>query len=771
MTDWKNRITGSGTEDPEQLLANPHNFRYHPKHQQDALAGVLNEIGWIQDVIVNTTTGHIIDGHLRVQLAMSRSERVPVKYVELSENEERIALAAIDPISALATQDQGLLDDLIEGIHSVGDMAANAFLQSLLSDDGPDFGGGQQEEARQGLQQRFLVPPFSVLDAKQGYWKDRKNLWLQLGIQSELGRGNEGDKTERGLTYAVSSQPPGVYEFKNKVEAQRGRKLTWQEFVEEFPEEITLTGTSIFDPVLTEISYSWFCPPGGAILDPFAGGSVRGLVAGFLGYNYTGIDLRGEQIQANRQQAFKILGAQTPGKPAADLPPTRIQEHDGIRVLRDDDVCGGTKRRALERVLAASPETTFVYATPAYGFAQIALAAAARATGKQAHIFVAGRRKKPHARTEAAARAGAVVHEVDARYLIATQKAARDFAEETGAHYIEFGLDNQDFIDAIAAVALETGETPTEVWTVAGSGVLTRALQQAWPDAEFHAVAIGKDPQVGRAKLYEAPEKFEDPAKQPPPFESCNNYDAKAWRFIKEHASEGALFWNVAGDVGTFDIMRQAQGEPRWIEGDSREVRKHAPGEYDMVFSCPPYADLEVYSDDPKDLSTLEYHEFIAAYTHIIGESCKMLKDNRFAVFVVGEVRDPKGRYRGFVQDTIAAFQAAGLHYYNEAVLLTNIGSNAMRAGGMFSSSRKLAKGHQNALVFAKGEPSLGDIKGLSKAVADHFKVHRTVFQAYDNVMVFCKGDPKLATETIGEVKTVDLEALQLAAMDSELNL
>lgn len=134
MSDWDNRIVKSEMADPEELLANPFNFRKHPKHQREALDGVLNEIGWIQDVIVNTTTGHLIDGHLRVELAMSKQEQVPVKYVELSEQEEKIALASVDPISALAEQDQLMLDELIEDIGTVSDDSLTAFLDSLLTD-------------------------------------------------------------------------------------------------------------------------------------------------------------------------------------------------------------------------------------------------------------------------------------------------------------------------------------------------------------------------------------------------------------------------------------------------------------------------------------------------------------------------------------------------------------------------------------------------------------------------------------------------------------
>jgi hypothetical protein len=124
----------------------------------------------------------------------------------------------------------------------------------------------------------------------------------------------------------------------------------------------------------------------------------------------------------------------------------------------------------------------------------------------------------------------------------------------------------------------------------------------------------------------------------------------------------------------------------------------------DLVFSCPPYADLEVYSDDPQDLSTLPYSEFIAAYREIIAKSCALLKNDSFSCFVVGEVRDKKGNYYNFVGDTVTAFIDAGLNYYNEAILVTACGSLPIRAGKQFISGRKIGKTHQNILVFVKGD-------------------------------------------------------------------
>ena len=110
---WRNRIIGHGEEDPAQLLANPRNWRIHPKAQQEALVGVLKQVGWVQDVIVNQRTGYVLDGHARVALAIAASERVPVVYVDLSEEEERLILATIDPLSAMAGTDKDLLGELV----------------------------------------------------------------------------------------------------------------------------------------------------------------------------------------------------------------------------------------------------------------------------------------------------------------------------------------------------------------------------------------------------------------------------------------------------------------------------------------------------------------------------------------------------------------------------------------------------------------------------------------------------------------------------------
>jgi hypothetical protein len=220
-----------------------------------------------------------------------------------------------------------------------------------------------------------------------------------------------------------------------------------------------------------------------------------------------------------------------------------MSDVDRLLVVRDDLLPGGTKRRALAVLLHGANE--FVYASPAQGYAQVALAYAARDLGVRATIFTA-RRHKLHNLTLEAHATGAKVVLVKTGYFSNVRAKARAYCDETGALLLPFGLDTPAFVSALADVARRLPVQPTEVWSVAGSGTLSRALQQAWPTADVYAVRIGRLPQAGRATIYMAPEAFEQDAKSPPPFPSCSNYDAKAWQFIRQYARTGALFWNVA---------------------------------------------------------------------------------------------------------------------------------------------------------------------------------------------------------------------------------
>lgn len=291
------------------------------------------------------------------------------------------------------------------------------------------FGDSMKPKSSGPVADRFVIPPFTVLDGRSGEWQERKRAWISMGINGKDGR----DAELFGFSESLLKMQGGYFH-------QDGTKRDTAD-------------TSVFDPVLCELAYRWFSPENGQIVDPFAGGSVRGIVAGALGRNYWGCDLRQEQIDANELQAKSI------------------------------------------------------------------------------------------------------------------------------------------------------------------------------------------DPVI----------------------------------------------------------------TPKWVCGDSMETLPDAPLA-DMVFSCPPYGDLEVYSNNPNDLSNMEWHTFVAAYKRIILRSVERMKQDSFACFVVGDFRDKKGHYRNFVSTTIEAFEECGARLYNEAILATSVGSAAMRVTKQFQSGRKMAKTHQNVLVFIKGD-------------------------------------------------------------------
>lgn len=152
---------------------------------------------------------------------------------------------------------------------------------------------------------------------------------------------------------------------------------------------------------------------------------------------------------------------------------------------------------------------------------------------------------------------------------------------------------------------------------------------------------------------------------------------------------------------------RTAEIDAHYICDDGQNVASHfAPKSQDLLFSCPPYFDLEVYSDDPRDASNQKsYEEFLNILRNAFTSAVGCLNDNRFAVIVVGDVRDKKyGGYYDFPGDVTRIFKDAGLFLLNELILVDPIGTAAIRAAGQMKG-RKVPKTHQNVLVFYKGDP------------------------------------------------------------------
>lgn len=415
------------------------------------------------------------------------------------------------------------------------------------------------------------------------------------------------------------------------------------------------TGTSIFDPVLCELAYRWFCPPGGKILDPFAGGSVRGIVAAKLGRHYTGVDLRAEQIAANERQAVAIGARPAPATVDVKISAAMARlEFNGcdpeyIRTTCHASCCDSS----------TSPTGTMISIHPDENAAIVARGGRVELGLLQPRP---GEKKCPFKDTG--------THLCGLHFTpdkpfgcIASPFTLND--NNTLIVRNRYKLlkcyDDGRKIPAYhafrASLALIFGDSETERIVAhfdAGGGDVVATM----PIAHFRKLKINDETKKGHA-----------PAEYEP-----------------------ATDWVP----------------PTWVVGDSKDVATLAPGEYDFVFSCPPYGDLEVYSDNPADLSTMDYAAFKAAYFHIIRESVAMLKPNRFACFVVGDFRyGPHGLYRNFPMHTIQAFEEAGAFLHNEAVLVTAIGSLPIRVGRQFVAGRKFGKTHQNVLVFIKGDPKI----------------------------------------------------------------
>lgn len=232
------------------------------------------------------------------------------------------------------------------------------------------------------------------------------------------------------------------------------------------------------------------------------------------------------------------------------LPSPVIEEHEGIQVVRDDLLGGGSKIRFADYLIQSQPEIEeWVYgSSPATGYAQISLSYLCRKYGKKAVIFMAARAwDKLHDYQIEALKVGADMRWVPNGMLSVTEKRARDYVGKNAKirKLLPIGFHHDTVIASIIRVALSIDVRPNEVWTVGSSGTLTRGLQLAWPDADFHCVTVGHKGDYGRAKTYRCEIPFNKPAKLIPPFPSAITYDAKAWEYIKQHASPGALFWNV----------------------------------------------------------------------------------------------------------------------------------------------------------------------------------------------------------------------------------
>jgi hypothetical protein len=232
-----------------------------------------------------------------------------------------------------------------------------------------------------------------------------------------------------------------------------------------------------------------------------------------------------------------------------------IKEHEGFNVVREDLMGFGSKCRFGDILVSTCQSDTLVYVQPRYGFAGISLAYLAEKYNKKLVLF------SPSQKEISDHQAICIERGADMKFrriaaMPNLNKIAKDWAAENNAFFIPLGLRHELVTAAAVKVAYDLAQVhgePKEVWSAISTGVLSRALQIAWPNADFNAVAVArniKDGELGRATVWSHPKEFsQNVAPQyAPPFPSALNYDAKAWEFMLKHANEGAWFWNVGGD-------------------------------------------------------------------------------------------------------------------------------------------------------------------------------------------------------------------------------
>lgn len=716
----------------DDLTPDARNARRRTARSRKLIAESIAEFGPARSGLVDedlniiagngTAEGLAAAGITRVRVVEPEpGEWVVVKRDGLTE-EQKKRLALIDNRSAeLSVWDSEILLEL----------KGEGFDLSGLFDDeevsGFTVGGGEPKEYQTdkaegkigSLFDRFLVPPFTVLDSRQGYWQDRKRAWLALGIEGETGRGEN-------LTLSKSALPSEYYNIRNELRRNTGGvDPSWEEVYAEAARRgkmfAWVKGTSIFDPVLCELAYAWFSPPGGRVLDLFAGGSVRGIVAQKLGRYYTGIELRKEQVTANEDnwgtisdRAILTVADQSDNTPEC----TPIERHGNLWVKRDDlfriaGVAGGKVRSCWNLAQGA----TGLITAGSRSSSQVNIVAhIARRLNIPCRVHIPSGSLSPE--VLAAKGAGAEIVQHKAGYNTVIVARAREDAEKSGWREIPFVMECREAVDQTAAQVCNLPSGVQRIVIPVGSGMslagLLTGLERENLSIPVLGIQVGADPTKrlaefapkgweNRVTLVKSPQDYHEPAPESRLGRLMldPHYEAKCLPYLQE----GDLFWCVGISQTAAVPTTEEPPAPRWVGGDSRNVADLAPGKYDFIFTCPPYADLERYSDDPRDISTMEYSEFLQAFREIIAAGLSLLLPDRFAAIVVGDVRDAKGFYRGLVADTVRAFEDAGAKFYNEGILITQAASLPIRAGKQFVAGRKLGKSHQHLLVFVKGDP------------------------------------------------------------------
>ena len=228
----------------------------------------------------------------------------------------------------------------------------------------------------------------------------------------------------------------------------------------------------------------------------------------------------------------------------------KITTHDNIRVVRDDYITG-SKVRGGDCLISSLSEniSTIVYVQPRTGLAGVSILDVAKRHNKKVKLFMPSSKRISRHQACCIERGAEVeFHRIAAmpNLNIIAKKWAM---ENKNTFFVPLGLKHKKVTAGIVKPALSIKE-PDEVYIATSTGVLTRALQIAWPNAKFTSICVSrnmKQGELGRASAVSEPLAFTSGEKQEnlPPFPTIDTYDGKVWKYIPKNTDKDILFWNV----------------------------------------------------------------------------------------------------------------------------------------------------------------------------------------------------------------------------------
>ena len=230
-----------------------------------------------------------------------------------------------------------------------------------------------------------------------------------------------------------------------------------------------------------------------------------------------------------------------------------VKTHDGVRVVRDDLLTSGSKVRGGDCLISSLPKDsgidTIVYVQPRTGLAGISILNVAKRHGLKTKLFMpSSKRISYHQACCIEQGADVEFHRIAAMPNL--NKIAKEWAEEhPNAFFIPLGLKRPMVTAGIVKAASKIPE-PEEVYVATSTGVLSRALQIAWPNAAFTSVCVSRNMkagELGRATVISEPRGFtsRETPENMPPFDTIDTYDGKVWKFIPKNTGRDILMWNV----------------------------------------------------------------------------------------------------------------------------------------------------------------------------------------------------------------------------------